>query len=76
VSYDPTALRPVTARPVGRARRAVLAFNAREPGVVRIAVASGAAIAADGRPIVEVVFAAPRGRRVAAPAVSVRFDDD
>jgi hypothetical protein len=66
----------VSARLVGRARHAALAFNGREAGVVRIAVASSEAIAADGRPLIAVLFDAPRHHRVAAPSVSVRFNDD
>lgn len=76
VAYDPAALRAVGARLVGSARHATLAFNAREAGVVRIAVASGEAIAADGRPLVVVLFEAPDRQRVSAPSVSVRFNDD
>ena len=76
VAYDPAALRAVSARLVGSARHAALAFNAREAGVVRLAVASGEAIAGDGRPLVVVLFEAPRRHRVAAPSVSVRFNDD
>ena len=76
VAYDPAALRAVGARLVGSARHAALAFNAREAGVVRIAVASGEAIAGHGRPLVVVLFEAPRRHRVAAPSVSVRFNDD
>lgn len=76
VAYDPAALRAVSARLVGRARHAALAFNAREADVVRIAVASGAAIAGDGRPLVVVLFETLRRHRVAAPSVSVLFNDD
>jgi hypothetical protein len=76
VTYDPTALRAVSARLVGHARHAALAFNGREAGVARIAVASGESIPADGRPVVVVLFEARRGHRVAAPFVSVRVNDD
>lgn len=76
VAYDPAALRAVSARLVGSARHAALAFNARQAGVVRLAVASGEAIAGDGRPIVVVLFEATRRHRLPAPSVSVRFNDD
>ena len=74
-AYDPAELRPVNTRLVGSARRAAMAVNAGEAGLVRVAVASSEAIPADGRPLVVILFEGPRDRRT-APSVSVRFNDD
>lgn len=76
VAYDPGALRAVGVRLAGSARHALLAFNTREPGVVRIAIASGGVFSADGRPLAVVVFEALRHHRVATPAVSGQLDGD
>lgn len=74
VLYDAAALRLVTARPVGRARHAAVAVNSRDPGLVRLAIASGTAIPADGRPMAVLVFDAPRKIAIPTPSVSVRLD--
>lgn len=75
VAYDPAALRPVRARLLGRARGGAMAFNPSEPGVARIAIASAAPIAADGRPLAVVVFNST-SRRPATPTVSLQIADD
>ena len=75
VVYDPTMLRAVGARPVGRARHASLAFNGREAGVARIALASSEVLGAHGEPVVVVLFEASR-RGAVAPSVSAHIDDD
>ena len=75
IVYDPDALRVVRARLVGRARHALLAFNADDPGVLRMAIASGAAISPDGRPIVLIAFEG-NARRAAVPSVSVRLHSE
>ncbi|MEO8603760.1 MAG: dockerin type I domain-containing protein [bacterium] len=76
VDYDASMLRVVSAKLVGPARHALLAINAERPGVLHLAIASGEAIAVDGRPVVVVVFDGLQADDLAAPAVALRFDDD
>jgi uncharacterized protein YkwD len=70
VDYDPVALRVVHTALVGRARGALLASNASEPGTLRLAIASAVAIATGRQPIAVVVFDALRADG-ASPAVSI-----
>ena len=76
VAYDPTALRLVKAKLVGRARHAAAAVNSLDAGMVRLAVASGVPIAADGRPLVVMRFEAADRQRPVMPTVSIRFNDE
>lgn len=71
VSYDPAALRPLRARLVGRSAGAALAFNAREPGIARLAIADAAPLPLNGRPLVVILFERLRAGAVPPPAVAV-----
>ena len=76
VAYDPAALRLENAKLVGRARHAAVAVNSLDAGIVRLAVASGAPITADGHPLVVMRFEAINRQRAAMPTVSIRFNDE
>lgn len=74
VTYDPAALRVVHTRRA--AAGALLAANTREPGALRLALASAAGFAAGGSPVAVVVFERRGAPGVAAPLVSMSFDSE
>ena len=76
LAYDSGALAFAHAQLVGRASGALLAVNSALPGELRVAIAAGDPILADGKPLLLVVFDAPTGGRAAVPQVSTRLDDD
>jgi hypothetical protein len=57
VDYDPRRMQATSVRKLRAAGGALLAFNARVPGVLRIALASAEPVDGEGRPIVAVAFA-------------------
>jgi hypothetical protein len=76
VRFDASALRVVRASAIGAARGALVVANATHPGELRLAIASGDAFLADGKPILAIVFDVLRGDRFAVPSVAVRLDDE
>ncbi|MDX2166705.1 MAG: hypothetical protein SF182_06565 [Deltaproteobacteria bacterium] len=74
VRYDAAALAFVAVHPIGRAEGALLAVNAQEPGVLRLALASGVPIALDGRPMLALVFERRSRALPALPTVGIRCE--
>jgi Tol biopolymer transport system component len=76
LQYDATQLRPVGVKRAGAARGAALAFNAAQPGVLHIAVASGAPISSQGMPVLVLQFEGnPRSAAASVRVAQVRVED-
>lgn len=75
--YDPAALQVLGIHRSGVARDAIIAANTAEPGLIRIALASGSAIVSRGGPILTLRFEGgdPSALRHRARAAAVRLDE-
>ena len=69
VSYDPTRLRLVAARPVNAARHSLIQYNANIPGVIAIAVARAEPITSGGGTVMVLDFERRTSRGLPQPHV-------
>ncbi len=69
VSYDPTSLRLVAARPVNAARNSLIAYNPNSPSMIAIALASAQPLSSQGGAAIVLDFEPRTSRRLQPPHI-------